>query len=104
MYILPRLPLQKTPRAPTTRCACDYNLLALGNKLVKSVEKFFLNGFRLFDKLNIEKMREAIIKADVGVADFRLKVEGSDGFAYNAPSEEFVAPPANLNKKFTFDN
>ena len=51
-----------------------------------------------------EKMREAIIKADVGVADFRLKVEGSDGFAYNAPSEEFVAPPANLNKKFTFDN
>ncbi len=51
-----------------------------------------------------EKMREAIIKADVGVADFRLKVEGSDGFAYNAPSEEFVVPPANLNKKFTFDN
>ena len=51
-----------------------------------------------------EKMREAIIKADVGVADFRLKVEGSDGFAYNAPSEEFVAPPTNLNKKFTFDN
>ena len=27
-----------------------------------------------------EKMREAIIKADVGISDFRLKVEGSDGF------------------------
>ena len=51
-----------------------------------------------------DKMREAIIKADVGVADFRLQVEGSDGFAYNAPSEEFVAPPANLNKKFTFES
>lgn len=51
-----------------------------------------------------EKMREAIIKADVGVTDFRLKVEGSDGFAYNAPSEEFVAPPTNLNRKFTFES
>jgi len=51
-----------------------------------------------------EKMREAILKADVGVADFRLKVEGSDGYAYNAPCEEFVAPPANINKKFTFES
>lgn len=51
-----------------------------------------------------EKMREAIIKADVGVTDFRLKVEGSDGYAYNAPSEEFTAPPANLDKKYTFES
>lgn len=51
-----------------------------------------------------EKMREAIIKADVGITDFRLKVEGSDGFAYNAPTEENYAPPTNLNKKFTFDS
>ena len=51
-----------------------------------------------------EKMREAILKADVGVSDFRLKVEGSDGFAYNAPTEEFAAPPTNLNRKFTFDS
>ncbi|MDE7082372.1 MAG: chromosomal replication initiator protein DnaA [Clostridia bacterium] len=51
-----------------------------------------------------EKMREAIIKADVGVTDFRLKVEGSEGFAYNAPTEENYAPPTNLNKKFTFDS
>ena len=51
-----------------------------------------------------EKMREAIIKADVGISDFRLKVEGSDGFAFNAPTEENFAPPANLNKKFTFDS
>ncbi|MBD5584626.1 MAG: chromosomal replication initiator protein DnaA [Clostridia bacterium] len=51
-----------------------------------------------------DKMREAIIKADVGVTDFRLKVEGSDGFAYNAPTEEAYTPPANLNKKYTFDS
>ena len=35
-----------------------------------------------------EKMREAIIKADVGVSDFRLVVEGSGEYAYNAPAEE----------------
>lgn len=51
-----------------------------------------------------DKMREAIIKADVGIADFRLKVEGSDGFAYNAPTEEYAAAPANLDKKFTFES
>lgn len=52
-----------------------------------------------------EKMREAIIKADVGIIDFRLRVEGSDGFAYNSPDEETeVAPPSNVDKKYTFDN
>ena len=51
-----------------------------------------------------EKMREAIIKADVGLVDFRLRVEGSDGYAYNSPDEENeVIPPTNLDKRFTFD-
>ena len=51
-----------------------------------------------------EKMREAIIKADVGLTDFRLKVEGSERFAYNAPDEESYSPPANLDPKYTFDS
>ena len=51
-----------------------------------------------------EKMREAIIKADVGVSDFRLVVEGSGEYAYNAPAEENYAPPSNLDKKYTFDS
>lgn len=52
-----------------------------------------------------EKMREAIIKADVGIVDFRLRVEGSEGFAYNSPDEETeVTPPSNVDKKYTFDN
>lgn len=51
-----------------------------------------------------DKMREAIIKADIGITDFRLKVEGSDGFAFNAPAEETYAAPTNLNKKFTFES
>ncbi|MDE6504982.1 MAG: chromosomal replication initiator protein DnaA [Clostridia bacterium] len=51
-----------------------------------------------------EKMRDAIIKADVGISDFRLKVEGSDGFAYNAPTEEYFSAPSNLDKKYTFES
>ena len=51
-----------------------------------------------------EKMREALLKADVGISDFRLKVEGSDDFAYNAPEEEEFTPPTNLNPNYTFDS
>lgn len=51
-----------------------------------------------------DKMREAIIKADVGVSDFRLVVAGSKEYAYNPPAEEKVSAPKNLDKKFTFDS
>lgn len=52
-----------------------------------------------------EKMREAIIKADVGVSDFRLIVKGSSDYAYDsAPEEPEYTPANNLNKRFTFDN
>ena len=51
-----------------------------------------------------DKMRVAILKADVGISDFRLKVEGSDDFAYNAPEEEEFTPPTNLNPNYTFDS
>ena len=51
-----------------------------------------------------ERMREAIVKADVGLSDFRLRVEGSDGFAYNPPEGDGFSPPTNLDKKYTFDS
>ena len=52
-----------------------------------------------------EKMRDAIIKANVGVSDFRLVVKGSRDFAYETSHEEpAYFPPNNLNKRFTFDN
>ncbi|MDE7440090.1 MAG: chromosomal replication initiator protein DnaA, partial [Clostridia bacterium] len=51
-----------------------------------------------------DKMREAIIKADVGLTDFRLKVEGSDNFAYNAPADDVYTPPTNINPNFTFES
>ena len=52
-----------------------------------------------------EKMRDAIIKANVGVTDFRLVVKGSRDYAYETSHEEpAYNPPNNLNKRFTFDN
>ena len=51
-----------------------------------------------------EKMREAIVKAGVGLTDFRLKVEGSDDYAYNSPEDDTYAPPANINPNFTFES
>ena len=51
-----------------------------------------------------DKMREAIIKADVGLTDFRLRVEGSENFSYNSPEESDSSPPANLDPKYTFDS
>ncbi|MGN0818165.1 MAG: chromosomal replication initiator protein DnaA [Candidatus Coproplasma sp.] len=51
-----------------------------------------------------DKIREAIIKADVGVSDFRLVVEGSGEYTVNPPAEEVAAPPSNIDKKYTFDS
>ncbi len=49
-----------------------------------------------------DKMREAIIRADVGVSDFRLVVKGNRDYSYATPEDEHYVPN-NLNKKFTFD-
>ena len=51
-----------------------------------------------------EKMRDAIIKANVGVSDFRLVVKGSRNYAYETSHEEPAYTPPNLNKRFTFDS
>lgn len=52
-----------------------------------------------------EKMRDAIIKANVGISDFKLIVKGSRSYAYESSSEEpSYNPPNNLNKRFTFDS
>lgn len=52
-----------------------------------------------------EKMRDAIIKANVGVTDFRLVVKGSRNYEYETANEQSAyTPPTNLNKRFTFDS
>lgn len=52
-----------------------------------------------------EKLREAIVKCDVGVKDFRLYVEGSDVYTLDFEEttvENFQSAP--INKAFTFDS
>lgn len=52
-----------------------------------------------------DKMRDAIINANVGVSDFRLIVKGTAGYAYDSSAEEpAINAPSNLNKKYTFDS
>ncbi len=52
-----------------------------------------------------EKMRDAIIRANVGVTDFRLVVKGSRSYSFEPVREEpAYNPPNNLNKRFTFDS
>ncbi|MGN0807389.1 MAG: chromosomal replication initiator protein DnaA [Candidatus Coproplasma sp.] len=52
-----------------------------------------------------DKMREAIIKADVGISDFKLVVKGSSDYAFDSTvGTPAYTPINNLNKKFTFEN
>lgn len=51
-----------------------------------------------------DKMRDAIIKADVGVTDFRLVVKGSRTYEYETTTEQTVYTAPALNKRFTFDS
>ena len=52
-----------------------------------------------------EGLREAIVKCDLGLSDFRLYVEGSDVYTLDFEEDAadlFPAPP--INKSFTFDS
>ena len=56
-------------------------------------------------KKHADKLREAIVKCDIGLSDFRLVVEGSDLFTVEFEedaSESFRTAP--IIKTFTFDN
>ena len=63
-------------------------------------------NFAQYITLNLaDKVRDAIIKADVGVSDFRLIVKGSKSSHYDAPFEELDSyPTTNLNKRYTFES
>lgn len=52
-----------------------------------------------------DDLREAIQKCNLGVTDFRLYVEGSDAYPFEAESDAFEDFPASpINKQFTFDS
>ena len=56
-------------------------------------------------KKHAEKLREAIVKCDLGVNDFRLYVEDSDIFPLDAEEDAFESFQASpINKNFTFDS
>lgn len=50
------------------------------------------------------KMRDAIVKANVDLLDFRLKVEGKDEYAYNPPDDMSNSSATSLEPRFTFDS
>ena len=53
----------------------------------------------------VDKLRDAIVKCDLGLTDFRLVVDGSEIFTMNFEedaSESFRTSP--INKNFTFDS
>lgn len=52
-----------------------------------------------------DKLREAIVKCDQGINDFRLYVEGSGAFPLEAEEDAFESFQASpINKQFTFDS
>ena len=52
-----------------------------------------------------DKLREAIVKCDLGVNDFRLFVDGSAVFTLDEDEDAFESfPPSPINKQFTFDS
>ena len=56
-------------------------------------------------KKHAEKIRDAMIKCDLGVRDFRLVVDGSEEFSLDQEedaAENFQVSP--INKQFTFDS
>ena len=51
-----------------------------------------------------DKIRDAIVKCDLGVKDFRLVVDGSDEYPLNFEEEEELFTASPINKDFTFDS
>ncbi|MBQ7323617.1 MAG: chromosomal replication initiator protein DnaA [Clostridia bacterium] len=53
---------------------------------------------------HVDKIRDAIVKCDLGVKDFRLVVDGSDEYPLNFEEEEDLFTASPINKDFTFDS
>ncbi len=87
------------------------------NHLIKDLEPFDISGRKIVLKCSsdlnatsimnkfAEQLREAIVKSDCGVKDFRLYVENSNIYTLDSDddfAEIFQAAP--INKSFTFDS
>ncbi len=87
------------------------------NTFIKPLEPIDISGRKIILKTetdmaasvimnkHAEKIREAIVKCDLGVNDFRLYVEGSDVYTLDAEEDAMDAfQPSPINKGFTFDS
>lgn len=79
-------PVDVVGRRIVLKCSSDLNASSIMNKFA-------------------DKLREAVVKSDVGVSDFRLVVDGSDVYTLEFEedaNENFRTSP--INKSFTFDS
>ena len=53
---------------------------------------------------NTEKLREAIVSAEIGLTDFALVVEGSETYSIDDATDLTDTPDVALDKRFTFDS
>ncbi len=87
------------------------------DSFIKPLEPFSISGRKIVLKAatdmaanvvmnkHADKLREAIVKCDLGVNDFRLYVENSDVYTQEAEEDAFESfQPSPINKNFTFDS
>lgn len=59
---------------------------------------------KLITTSHAEKLREAVISADVGLVDFAVVVEGSDTYTLEETSDALEETAVVLDKRYTFDS
>ena len=87
------------------------------DSFIKPLEPFSISGRKILLKAatdmaanvvmnkHADKLREAIVKCDLGVNDFRLYVENSDVYTQEAEEDAFESfQTSPINKNFTFDS
>ena len=73
-----------------------------GTKIILSTDNEFFANF--IGKNLTEKMKEAFQKADTGITDFELVIEGSDDVVFTTEEEEEDYSPLSVDPRFTFES
>lgn len=73
-----------------------------GTKIILSTDNEFFANF--IGKNLTEKMKEAFQKADTGITDFELVIDGSDDVVFTTEEEEEDYSPLSVDPRFTFES
>ena len=73
-----------------------------GTKIILSTDNEFFANF--IGKNLTERMKEAFQKADTGITDFELVIEGSDDVVFTTEEEEEDYSPLSVDPRFTFES